>query len=101
MDQVAEFSGESGFNCGVRFDNSEIGSHFSELVEVPLLEVCIGLTSEFSACRQSCDGSRDVRRGALLKRPEEEGLDRGTGEDCGGLPFAVRQGSVDGSDVVS
>ena len=25
MDQVAEFSGESGFNCGVRFDNSEIG----------------------------------------------------------------------------
>jgi hypothetical protein len=57
------------------------------------------LSGEFSAFCKSRDGLRDICRLALAERPEQEGLDRGTSEDGGGLPLAVRQRSVDRADV--
>ena len=101
MNQVPEFSSESGFGGGVRFDDSEVGCYFREFLEIPPLKVWVGLTGEFSAFPKSCGGARDVRRGTLLKRPEQKGLDGGTCEDCGGFPLTVRESYVDGTDVVS
>ena len=37
MNQVAEFSGESGFGMGVLFDDCEMGGHFCVFVQVPAL----------------------------------------------------------------
>jgi hypothetical protein len=90
MNQVAEFSGESRFRCGVCLDDAEVGCYFREFVEVPPLEVCIRLPGEFSTCPESCDGGRDIPGWMLLKRPEEKGFDRGAGENSGGLPLTVR-----------
>ena len=40
MDQVAEFSGESGFGERIGFDNSKIACDFGVLVQDPFFEIC-------------------------------------------------------------
>jgi hypothetical protein len=54
-----------------------------------------------SPCQKGCGCGCDVCRWALTYGPEKKGFNCGAGKDCSGLPFPVRQGPIDGADVVS